>query len=325
MHNERSKMNGNNSRYSNRGSGNFQRSSQTRPRRKKRRLRPWVKIALLVIAALILILFFKKIFGKSGKESSKESTKPVSTGTPTPMQQASNNTPTEAATPTPVVPSGPKYTICVDAGHGFADGGTSSEYLGAGVNEREITLDMAKLLKAELEARGHQVVLTHDGENQPKESEIMQKATELGVSYNASYFTENKVFHAYERTIWANVLNKQYNFDVMISLHVNALDDASVSGYQVYFCSTNDYSAKSEVISKKLVEAMKTDFPGKNVSTYARNNSNAFYVTKYPTMPSLLLEMGFCTNKDDAADMMNDEWRAKYVKTIADGLEQGLA
>ena len=314
-------MNGNNTRYnSNRDRGNI-----SRPRRKKRRrLRPWVKIALIVIAALILILLLKKIFGKDKKESTKESTKPVVTYTPTPMQTA-NNTPTEAATPTPTVPKGPKYTIFVDPGHGFTDGGTVSDFLGSGVCEKDVTLDMANLLKAELEARGHTVVLTHDGVNQTKESEIMQKANELGVTYNSSYFTENKVFHAYERTIWANVLNKQYNFDMMISLHVNALDDASVSGYQVYFCSTNDYSAKSEVISKKLVEKMKVDFPNKNSSVFARNNSNAFFVTKYPEMPSLLLEMGFCTNQGDAKDMMNDEWRAKYVKTIADSIEEGLA
>ncbi len=313
-------MNDSNTRYGNRNN-----SGGGRPRRRrKRRLRPWVKIALVVIAALLVILLLKKAFGKSGKESSKESNKPAVTSSPTPMQTV-NNKPTEPATPVPTKSAGPKYTICVDPGHGFDDGGTSSAFLGAGVNEKDVTLAMAKLLKTELESRGHTVVLTHDGENKLEEKDIMQKATELGVSFSSSYFTENKVFHAYERTIWANILNKQYNFDVMISLHVNALEEASVSGYQVYFCSTNDYSAKSEVISKKLIDMLKRDFPDKNASVFARNNSNAFFVTKYPTMPSLLLEMGFCTNQSDAKDMMNDEWRAKYVKTIADALEQGLA
>ena len=111
----------------------------------------------------------------------------------------------------------------------------------------------------------------------------------------------------------------------MISLHVNALDDASVSGYQIYYCNENECADKSGVICNKISEVMKKDFPDKNASVLARGNKNAFYVTKYTEMPSLLLEMGFCTNKNDAADLMNDEWRAKYVKAIADGLEEGLA
>ena len=316
----------NDSRYNNRSRDRQRQrpvSSTLRRRKKKRRLRPWVKITLAVMAALILILILKKAFGGGKKkESSKEDKTMSATATPMQTTKSPENTPTVAPT---AVPTGPKYCICIDPGHGFKDAGTVSDFLGSDTYEKDVTLAIAFLLKAELESRGHTVVMTHDGENKPKESEIMQKATELGIPFTDSYFKEDDVYHAYERTIQADILNKQYNFDMMISLHVNAFDDSHVSGNQVYYCSENEHSVKSEQIAKKIVEIVKRDFPEKKISIFGRKASNAFFVTKYTQMPSVLLEMGYATNQSDAKELLDDTWRQKYVKTIADAIEAGLA
>ena len=179
---------------------------------------------------------------------------------------------------------------------------------------------MAKLLKAELEGRGYKVLLTHDGVNQPSEDEIMKRADALGLDYDKSRFTKDRVYYAYERTVMANVLYCEHAYDAFVSLHVNYVDNAGVTGYHVYYCTANESTAKSKVLAAKLSDAMKAGFPGKTVKIIPKNYNDAFQVTKYSIMPSVLVEMGFASNRGEAADLMNDEWRAAYVKALADGL-----
>ena len=75
-----------------------------------------------------------------------------------------NNKKKESKTP-------PKATVCIDAGHGFADVGCESDYLRG--YEKDVTIKIAKLLKAELESRNIKVILTHDGKKFPTCKEIL--------------------------------------------------------------------------------------------------------------------------------------------------------
>ena len=247
--------------------------------------------------------------------------KPTKTPTPTPVQtKAPTAKPTSKPKPVISVAAENKYDFCIDPGHGFGDPGTQG-LLGKGVYERDVTVAMAKLLKAELESRGYKVLLTHDGVNQPDEYDIMKKADAAGLEYDAGRFTKNNVFYAYERTIWANVLYANHAYDAFISLHVNYVNKASVTGYHVYYCTENDRTADSKVLASKMTDALKKAYPKKTVKLIPKNYADAYQVTKYSIMPSILLEMGFASNKGEAADLMNDEWRAAYVKVLADGLE----
>ncbi len=214
---------------------------------------------------------------------------------------------------------GEKYDFCIDPGHGFADPGTQG-LLGKGVYERDVTLAMSLLLKEELEGRGYKALLSHDGINQPDEDEIMKQADALGLEYDKTRFTKNKVFYAYERTIWSNVLYLDHAYDAFISLHVNYVSNPNVTGYHVYYCTQNDCSASSKLLAEKLTEALKKGYPKKTVKLIPKNYADAYQVTKYSIMPSILLEMGFASNPGEAKDLMNEEWRAEYVKAVADGL-----
>ena len=57
-----------------------------------------------------------------------------------------------------------KVVICIDPGHGFRDIGCETEYIGY---EKDLTVLLAGALKAELEAAGAEVILTHDGKSFP--------------------------------------------------------------------------------------------------------------------------------------------------------------
>jgi N-acetylmuramoyl-L-alanine amidase len=99
-------------------------------------------------------------------------TTPITT-TPitTPAVTSSSAKPDE--TTVPVFPNAP--TICIDPGHGFSDPGALGVLNGVTYQEDDINLAIAYKLKNELNARGFNVIFTHDGVNLP-EDKYLKKA-----------------------------------------------------------------------------------------------------------------------------------------------------
>lgn len=190
-------------------------------------------------------------------------------------------------------------TVCLDPGHGFDDAGTSSEYLGEKL-EKDITLELAFYLKSALEKKGATVIMTHDGKTFPQTKED----------------DGNNVFSPKERVAFANACD----IDMYISLHVDSYEaDTRINGMRVYYCNKGD---ENTLISDKLCEkiALAVDSSGlyNNETLIKPSPSNdAYYVTKHVNVPSVLIETGFCTNKQDAKNLLNDEWLKKLAKTIA--------
>ena len=209
--------------------------------------------------------------------------------------------------------------IAIDPGHGFDDVGTDAGYIGG--YEKDINLEIAYLLKDELEARGYEVWLTHDGKSFVNENKIMSKADKAGIDYKPENFSEDNVYSAYERTIYTNVVNRKKNFDFFISLHVNSVTDESVGGFQLDYCDGNSYSDTSAVYAQNLVDSLYAAFPYTNMKFKADPWDDAFIVTKYTEMPSVLLEMGYATNRTDAANLYDSSWRMQFVKAVADGID----
>ena len=47
---------------------------------------------------------------------------------------------------------------------------------------------------------------------------------------------------------------------------------------------------------------------------------DAYYVIKHIDVPSVLTELGFVTNREDAENMLTDAWRQTAAQGIADGI-----
>ena len=215
-------------------------------------------------------------------------------------------------------------TVLIDAGHGYADPGCTSKYLG-GVYEMTITYDMACLLRDELSERGYSVVMLRDGESFPNEGEILSRAKDLGMFVKENNINENNVFHAYERTLWADVMNRDTPFALMISLHVNSLPSAEeVRGTEIYHCVDNGCAAPSELLATIIEEHVRSDF-GVRVRRDGTVWSDSYIVTKWTEMPSVLVEMAYATNPDDAKLLFDKEWRKEYVDTLADSIDEYMS
>lgn len=192
-------------------------------------------------------------------------------------------------------------TVCVDAGHGFDDIGTTSAYLND-VTEKDITLDIALLLKHCLEENGFLVILTHDGTAFPK--------TKMDDG--------NNLFNPKERISYVDTLD----IDYFVSIHCDSYeDDESVRGTRVYYSKGTDFTADSAKAAAEITDALNGTFPdAKETVTKDMTQDSAYYVIRHAQVASSLIEVGFVTNREDATNMQNETWRADFALAVAEGI-----
>lgn len=216
--------------------------------------------------------------------------------------------------------NGKSALILLDAGHGFGDIGCSPDAM-KGKVEKDITMKAVRLLKTKLEARGYTVIMTHDGESFTSAPELTRRLKELGHDYKADQIKDNNVFSAYERTMWANVLNSESQIGVFISLHVNSNEKTSLTGFTVDYSGENDFTGSSEALSKSVCNALERDYPGRSCKLFCDSWEDSYIVTKYSMMPSCLIEMGYGSSPADAALLLDDTWLDALASSIADGVD----
>jgi len=109
---------------------------------------------------------------------------------------------------------------------------------------------------------------------------------------------------------------KEVNADLFISLHINASEYESVYGTEVYYSKSNNAATKygltssklAQVLVNKLYVAMDTKLRGALKSD--------FYVVKYNSVPAVLIELGFISNKDERSKLVNNTYQQKAAKEI---------
>ncbi|MBE6538302.1 MAG: N-acetylmuramoyl-L-alanine amidase [Ruminococcaceae bacterium] len=214
-------------------------------------------------------------------------------------------------------------TVLLDAGHGFRDVGCTSEYLD-GLFEYQLTMDFVTRLSVKLRSRGYNVILTHDGERYITEEDLCKRADELGIEYLADRIkAENDVFDAYERAVYANVLDAESEIDLMLSIHVNAnANSDTVTGFEIDYCAENSSSEMTKFAFNAICDSLERDFEGRRLKAFEDSWDMSFIVTKYTMMPSILFETGFASTPSDAELLLDGEWRDSLMTSVADGIEK---
>lgn len=197
-------------------------------------------------------------------------------------------------------------TLCVviDPGHGLVDpGAVHDENLGD-VTESDITLAIANKLAAVLEDRGYTVVLTHDGETKPY----------------TEYDDGKAVYGPSERCGFSNAQDAH----LFISLHCDAYPQSEdVSGTRIYYPVDTPNSTKyDKEIASACKKALEKAFPdAKKVSLMDMHGEDCYTVIYKTVVPSILVECGFITNKDDAAKLLDETWQQSFADALANGVD----
>jgi N-acetylmuramoyl-L-alanine amidase len=173
-------------------------------------------------------------------------------------------------------------TIVVDAGHGGKDPGASFRPYGQ-MLEKAINLDMARRLKRALDEMGATVIMTR----------------------NSDEFIELE-----ER---AEISNRA-KADLFISLHTDSHKNRQYSGITIYI--EPNASSRTVRISHQMFQSLKSsgfecfDIREKNLNVLRNNRRSA-----------ILVECGFLTNRQDAKQLNDEDYRQR----LAAGLARGIA
>lgn len=192
-------------------------------------------------------------------------------------------------------------TICLDPGHGFSNGGTvAPEEFGVDVVEQYITLDVSLKLRDLLLEQGAEVVMTRDSDFEKGKTATEYKSISLD-----------------RRCEIGNACRP----DLFLSIHCDSFeDDPSVNGAKFYYYDAPD---RDETELERLIGSMQLGvgaLTGSEVDREIQKGVSAFQVVRKVNYPSTLLEMGFVTNREDAANMADDAWRAKLAQGLYDGI-----
>jgi N-acetylmuramoyl-L-alanine amidase len=228
------------------------------------------------------------------------------------------------------LPPGRLVTIVIDAGHGGEDPGAKGR---GGSYEKHITLDVAKRLKALVDAEPNmRAVLTRDGDYFIPLATRVEKArrvrADLFVSIHADAFIlphaqGSSVFVLSERgatSVAARWLAKRENdADLIGGVNLNVKDR--------YLAQTLlDLSQTAQINdSLKLGKAVLGELGGVNRLHKPQVEQAGFAVLKAPDIPSILVETAFISNPDEERKLNDDAYQDKLARAILVGIKRYLA
>jgi N-acetylmuramoyl-L-alanine amidase len=172
----------------------------------------------------------------------------------------------------------------VDPGHGGPDPGAIGI---GGLQEKGVVMSIAQQVATILDRQGIQAVLTRTGDY--------------------DFDLEPRVAMA-----------ERMNANLFVSIHANAIDMSrpDVNGLETYYYSSPSSGRLAKMIHNSILQGV--DIQDRGVRT-AR-----FYVLRRTTMPSVLIEVGFVTGREDAAKLANPGYQSQMAQAIARGILQYL-
>ena len=265
------------------------------------------------------------IDGILADNSKIESNKPKNLNTPK-AGAKSNNSPKNLASYN-IAKEKRKPRIIIDAGHGGKDPGTIGL---RGTKEKIITLTYAKSIKEGLEATGkYKVYLTR---NQDFYIELRERVS-IARRYKGDLFISIHADSAMNKsargvsiytlsqkasdTRTAQLAQKENKADIIGGLNL-------YGEYQYTINTLVDISRRQAMNdSKKFAKLLEREFNNRNIQGLGQMVKHAnFAVLTSADMPSILLELGFLSNKTDERMIRSFGYKTKIVNSIVSSVNK---
>ncbi|MCB0384933.1 MAG: N-acetylmuramoyl-L-alanine amidase [Bdellovibrionales bacterium] len=222
--------------------------------------------------------------------------------------------------------------IVIDPGHGGMDKGAVYHQL----QEKVITLQVAKRLQKKLAAQGWTVFLTRESDQHLSLSDRAQAARDfkgdlfLSIHINSSedkraqgmevYF-QNQLPPDEESMFQANRENENINPREELEWPLHPIPEAShLRGDLLNIIQDLQRSHRIQSSSMLAIHLTQA-WQGKRKSTENTIRQAPFYVVSNVNMPSALVEIGFLSNEKEATQLRSDRYQNLVVEGIAKGLE----
>jgi len=224
----------------------------------------------------------------------------------------------------------PIKTIVIDAGHGGKDSGC----VGHHSQEKHIALKIALLLGDKIRSRfpGIKVIFTRTDDTfiplNTRAKIANQNKADLFISIHCNAFKSSKVrgtetyvmgLHRAEENL---AIAKRENSSVLMEndyeVNYDWFDPDSPEGHIFLSMFQNTYLDKSIAIAAEIEE----EFSIKALAKSRGVKQAGFVVLRKATMPSILVETGYLTNKKDAAFLNTNDGQHQIVDALVNGLDR---
>ena len=213
----------------------------------------------------------------------------------------------------------PVRTVVLDPGHGGRDPGATT----AGLREKDVTLALARRVRPRLAARGLEVLLTRDSDRTVE----LEERTAFAEGEGADLFVSLHVNAAPRRSlrgIETYYLDRSHErHTVRVAAHENGISPAQLDSLQRTLASfrISELSQHSErlatALHQELVGGMRRRFGGVNDLGIKRG---PFFVLFLSNLPSVLVEVGFLSNPDEARRLADPGYLDALAEEIAAGI-----
>ncbi|CAA6800742.1 MAG: N-acetylmuramoyl-L-alanine amidase (EC [uncultured Sulfurovum sp.] len=215
-----------------------------------------------------------------------------------------------------------KYkTIILDAGHGGRDVGASSKH----VREKDLTLSMTLKLKNILQKMGYKVLLTR----------TKDKFMNLKQRTDYVYNRKGSIFVSIHANAAPKKRTKGVRYEGMEVFYLSLKNSKRISKTRAVYRGRKVYSKSSY---RKMVSSWKFS-QSKALAHLVRKNvlSNVgreykiydkgikrkdFWVLLATKMPSILVETGYLTNKDEVKKLKDSHYQTLLMEGIANGINR---
>lgn len=225
------------------------------------------------------------------------------------------------------IPAAPplKYAIrkiAIDAGHGGRDPGAIGR---EGTREKDVVLDIALRLKEELQAKNVEVIMTRDKDVFIPLTKRAELANDAGCDFfisihaNASRARRAQGFEVYylSEAIDDNARALEAAENASLKFEESSLNSSSSALQATLWDMVNtENRAESVELGSYICSAA-----SKRLEASTRGVKRArFVVLKGANMPAVLVEVGFISNKKEAARLANPYYRQMLAETLASGI-----
>jgi len=205
-----------------------------------------------------------------------------------------------------VVSNTSSKTIVIDPGHNFGgDDGAYATNNGITYSERELNMQVAVKLKAKLEAQGYKVIMTRNSSDRETADVTESLTKRVNIANNAGA-------------------------DLFVSLHHNSAT-AAASGVEVYYSSKSQdenfggaYSNSKLSASMNLATSISESITSSTGAINRGAKDGNLFVCRNTTMPSVLIELGFISNPDEALKCADSSYQDLAVNAVVNAIGEAI-
>jgi N-acetylmuramoyl-L-alanine amidase len=184
------------------------------------------------------------------------------------------------------LPQHAKPLIILDPGHGGSDEGAKIHFF----MEKSLTLMTTLLLRKHLNELGYRVIMTR---------------------------SKDVFIPLYRRVTIANKTKAA----LFVSVHYNSAPSPDAHGIEVFYYNGSHHRASQ---SRRLSHLILKELISHTHALSRGVKAGNFHVIRDTTMPAVLVEGGFMTNKEERSNLRDKEYIDKIAKGIAHGIDKFL-